>query len=297
MMRLLRWAVLLAVLALAAVLAEAHLEIRGVGPPIPTRAQLDELLATPGGPVRIRYVNTASQQGSDGRELAHPGFLLEWADGRAFLIDVGMDRPTAVEFGKPMEWLLGAEPAVPHGSVGEQLGEDSRRIEGVAFTHLHFDHTGGMRELCDAIGRDVPVFQTPWQLEFRNFGTEPGAEDLRASGCAVTTALDGGPRYAIPGFPGLFAVAAGGHTPGSTVYLAQIDGTGWVLSGDVTNAKANLLGDIPKPLLYSTLIVPEDRSRLGELRRWLAELDADPAIEVVVSHDLTATRASGMEAY
>ena len=36
---------------------------------------------------------------------------------------------------------------------------------------------------------------------------------------------------------------------------------------------------------------------VDDLRRWLAELDADPAIEVVVSHDIAATKASGMEAY
>lgn len=297
MMRWLRWALLLAALALGALLGQAHSQIRSVAPPVPTRAQLDELFATPGGPVSVRYVNTASQQLPDVGEGAHPGFLLDWQDGRAFLIDVGMDRPGAVEFGKPMEWVFGADPAVAHGSVGEQMGEDAKRIGGVAFTHLHLDHTGGMRELCEAVGHEVPIYQTGWQFELTNFTTEMGADDLRASGCARETRLEGEPPYAIPGFPGLFAIGAGGHTPGSTIYLVRVGETNWILAGDVSNSKPNLLADIPKQLVYSLVIVPEYRARLGELRRWLAALDADPSTEVVVSHDGKALQATGMDAY
>jgi len=298
--RLLVWAVLLALLVLAGILGEAHYEIRSIAPPLPTRAELDALASTPGGPVRIRYVNTATQPNPDGSELVHPGFLLEWADGRALLIDVGMDRPGAVAFGEPMEWLLGADAAQPLGSVGEQMGEDARRIAAVAFTHLHHDHTGGIGELCDAAGRQIVVYQTPWQAEYTNFGSELGAEDVRAVDCVTPERLEiatGGRHYAIPGFDGLFAVAGGGHTPGSTIYLARVGSTFWILAGDVSNAKSNLLGDVPKPLLYSWLIVPEDRERLGVLRRWLAGLDAEPATRVIVSHDGGALRESGMAAY
>jgi glyoxylase-like metal-dependent hydrolase (beta-lactamase superfamily II) len=199
-----------------------------------------------------------------------------------------------------MEWLLGADPVRPHGSVGEQMGDDARRVGGVAFTHLHPDHTGGMRELCGAAGREIAVFQTPWQQDHTNFGTELGAEDLREAGCAVPVRLaiaETGLHYPIPGFDGLYAVAVGGHTPGSTLYLARVGETVWLLAGDVTNGKPNLLADVPKPWVYSTFVTPEDRERLGELRRWLAALDAEAGVEVLVSHDLTAIRGAGVEAH
>ena len=266
MRRLLGWVAAAIVLVLGGILAEAHYEIQSIDPPVPTRAELVAAAAPRAdGPTRIRFVNTSSQAMPDGRQGAHPGFLIEWAGGRAFLIDVGMDRPQAAEFGEPMEWL-GAEPALAHGSVGEQMGDDAARIAGVAFTHLHFDHTGGMRELCDAADRELPVFQTPWQFERTNYGTGMGADDVRESGCAVRRRLgndDGAKHYAIPGFPGLHAIAAGGHTPGSTIYLARVGGKIWILSGDVTNTKPHLLEDLDKPLAYSLLIVPENRGRLG----------------------------------
>ena len=297
MLRVLGAVAALSLLGLAAVLVEAHCEIRGIEPPIPAWAELDERLSGEGGPVRIRYVNSATQQMPDVRAGMHPGFLLEWPDGRAFLVDVGMERAGALAFGRPFEWLLDAPPVEPHGSVGEQLGEAARRIAGIGFTHLHMDHTGGLFELCDAIGHEVPVFQTSWQAERANYGTAPGVATLRDAPCVRPERLADAPLSPVPGFPGLYAIAAAGHTPGSTMFVARIDGTTWLLSGDVSNAKQNLLADRPKLLVYSLLIVPEHRARLGELRRWLAGLDARPEVEVVVSHDLGALRASGMEAW
>ena len=70
MMRLLRWVLLIVLLVLGAVLLEAHLEIRSVAPPIPTRAELEPLRTTPDGPVRLRYVNTASQRENRSRKRA-----------------------------------------------------------------------------------------------------------------------------------------------------------------------------------------------------------------------------------
>jgi len=278
----------------ALLLVEAHLEIRGIEPALPTAREVMAFEADPEGPVRIAYLNSASQAMPGGREGVYPSFVLEWGDGRLFLIDVGMDRPGARAFGRPLEWLVGAEPAVAHGSAAEQLATAAPRVAGVAFTHLHTDHTGGMRELCEAAAGDIEVFQAHWQQERANFGTAPGAADLEDAGCVDSVRLEGGPLEAIPGFPGLYAVAAAGHTPGSTLYLARVGDRSWILAGDVSNEKANLLANVAKPLAYSVLIVPEDRARLEVLRRWLAALDADPAIEVIVSHDGDALRASGL---
>ena len=67
---------LAAVLAAAAFLVPQHLQTRGVAPVLPTGAQLRELLSVENGPVRIRYLDTSSQQSRDIR-LGHTVFLVE----------------------------------------------------------------------------------------------------------------------------------------------------------------------------------------------------------------------------
>lgn len=281
----------------AAVFVRAHAQIRAIEPELPSRADLIAAIDVEDGPVGVSYLNTSSQPIDDASEMGHPAFVFEWADGRRFMLDAGMQRDEALEFGKPLELLLGAGPAVGHGSVVELMEGGASTVAGIAFTHLHVDHTGGIIPLCGALDRPLPVFQTPWQADERNYTTDMGYEHIVAAGCARPERLSGGAIHRIPGFPGLVAVAAGGHTPGSTMYMAQINGQGWLFSGDVTNSRVELVDNTPKERLYSLFIVPEAPERLEVLRLWLAALDRDEAIRVVVSHDLTALEGSGLSAW
>ena len=208
-----------------------------------------------------------------------------------------MEREAALHFGTLGELAFGADPIQPHGPVREQLGETADRIGGLAFTHLHTDHTNGTPGLCEAPGRSFVIFQTPWQADRLNHTTRPGEADLAAADCATRARLEGGPVYTIPGFPGLVAVAAGGHTPGSTLYAARVEGRVWVLAGDVTNFALNLRENRAKPAVYSLLMVPEWSARLELLRTWLGALDAREGLTVLVSHDLEAIQHSGLPKY
>ncbi len=284
-------ALLLAVLVLSGFLLEAHLEMRSIAPALPSRAALE---GVPEGPVRIRYVNSGTQIQSTGRGGTYGGFLLEWPDGSAFAIDVGMAHEGMQAFGDVLE-SIGAQPIETFGSMAEQLGADSKRIAAVGFTHLHTDHTEGIAELCAAHGGTIPVFQTPDQLQRGNYTTDPGRAQLSGSGCTEPRELSGGPLMPIPSFEGLAAFAAGGHTPGSTVFVANVAGKHWIFAGDITNDRENLFNDVGKPWLYSNVIIPESTGRLGELRRWLTELYAPPATEIVISHDLDSIRATAIE--
>jgi glyoxylase-like metal-dependent hydrolase (beta-lactamase superfamily II) len=292
------WIVLAILVTLGGFLAEAHWEIRRISPALPDRRALAAKLDVAGGPVSIHFVNTATQRSKPGRgTIGHPSFRLEWPDGRVFLIDVGMDAAGAEAFGRGMELLLGSDPIEPHGSLAQQLDETVGDVQGIAFTHLHSDHTQGLTALCEALGRGVDVFQNPWQSVRGNYTTSPGRNDLESAGCARTAALGAGPVFALPGFPGLVAVAAGGHTPGSTVYFARVGDLIWVLAGDISNFRDALLENRPKPRAYSLLVTPEAPIQLESLRRGLAEFNALPEFTVLVSHDIDAIVASGMPAW
>jgi len=283
-----------AILYLAGVLLVAHSQIREIAPDLPARQALLDATAVPDGPVGVHYVNTATQPMEAGPSLAHPAFLLEWPGGRRLLIDTGMKPEAAVEFGEPLELVAGAGPTTAHGSIAAQLGSAAASVDGVVFTHLHNDHTNGTIALCAQRAAPLPVFQTPWQFDERNHTTEMGAQDLVEAGCASVTRLSEGPIHAIPSFPGLIAVAAGGHTPGSTVYFARVGDRLWIFSGDVTNTRTELIENRSKGALYSWLVVPESPERLDALRRWLADWDQDPRHTVIVSHDLEALEKSGI---
>jgi glyoxylase-like metal-dependent hydrolase (beta-lactamase superfamily II) len=303
--------VLLPTLVLAVILVPAHLQIRRIDPPLPEVSTLLGSVDVANGPTRIRYVNSATQGTADGRDMGHVAFVLDWEDGRRFVIDLGMEPEVAIEFGKPLETLLGFDPAVAHGAVADQMGDGVASVRGVGFTHLHHDHTQGIVAFCRShqisSGRALPIYQTPFQFEQRNYTTDMGhvfVEEARSlagsAGCATPTRLDVGRTesvHPIPGFPGLIAIPAGGHTPGSTLFFTQVDDHYWLFSGDITNTRRELIENLPKEVIYSLLIVPEYTDRTERMRVWLRDLDARSELTVVVSHDLTALEETAIRAW
>ncbi len=301
-----------AVIIAAAGITWAHIAIRRERAPLPT---FDAITASAGqtdNPVRLSVINTASQTmpraavldpGRDPRPndpyvMSHPSFVLEWADGRILLIDLGMNREEALSFGRPLELLGGAAPMEPHFSTAERLGNARRRVRGIVFTHLHTDHVGGIIDLCAGNDQQVSVFMTPAQAERPNYTTRPGRSELRAAPCVREAVLSGGPLIPVPDFPGVFIVAAGGHTPGSQMIVAHVatrEGTKtFLFAGDIANNIDGIRENIPKPYLYSLVLVPEDGERLDELRRFIRDLSVQKGVVPLVSHDQGSLEASGI---
>jgi glyoxylase-like metal-dependent hydrolase (beta-lactamase superfamily II) len=283
---------LLALLLVAFTLVPAHVQVRGVEPPLPSEAQLRSLLSVENGPVSVRYINTSTQKLPQGK-LGHTVFLVEWADGKLFMIDAGMDRAGAADFSGVLESALGAEPAVFHGTAAELLGDDIQRVVGVAFTHLHIDHTQGMLRFCEARGPGASLYQTSWQATLHNFNTDEGAA-IVADSCLQRGDLSGEGIMTVEGLPGLGIVGLGGHTPGSTLFAVAAGDRLWLFSGDTTNSKADLLSNTGKGFVYSYLLVPENTARTRALRVWFAGLGAKDDISLVVSHDISDIETSGM---
>jgi glyoxylase-like metal-dependent hydrolase (beta-lactamase superfamily II) len=291
----------------------AHISIRSVNPQLP---EPETVLAFAHGeadlPIRLSILNTARQSSSRSGVLeasldpdpdaeytmSYPSFALEWADGRIFLIDLGMDRESAIAFGEPAERLLGSKPIVPLVDVAARLGPARSRVAGVAFTHLHTDHTDGAGVLCSIDSSPISWFSSTNQAERTNYTTRPGRATIEAAGCLTPQPLDGDGLLNIPGFPGLGIIAAGGHTPGSQIFVARVSNSSgdrlWIFTGDLVNHIDGIRHNLPKPTAYSLFIVPEARERLDLLRRYLAGLGSQPDVRLLVSHDLRQLEASGV---
>ena len=149
--------VLLSVTIMAAGTLWMHLDIEKYRAPLPLVADILALDQAGDLPMKVSVIETAQQTmpragvldpGSDPNPTApyvmtHPSFVLEWADGRLLLIDVGMTRAGAIEFGQPTERFFGAGPIEPLTTAAVALGSAATRVQGMVFTHLHTDHVGG----------------------------------------------------------------------------------------------------------------------------------------------------------
>ena len=315
--RILLWISALALIlaiAAAAILLQAHAQIDALQPALPGPEEIRGAPADGPLPIGLSVVHTAQQKSPRSGVLdpsrdpgtaqpyvmTHAAFVLEWPDGRLFLIDSGLTPEDAASFGAPLEWL-GADPIQPLGAIGDQLAGARSRIAGVGFTHLHQDHTSGLATLCTGGPDSVLVFQTRLQAEVGNFTTAPGNSDLAEAGCAEYRRLADLPLAPIPGFPGLFVIRAAGHTPGSQIFVARVQGADgprtWIFTGDVVNHIAGIERDVPKPRLYSLLVVPESEERLGQLRRYLRKLQNQEGFNLLVSHDLEQIRSQQIPAW
>lgn len=294
-MRVLRWVgalVALGVLGLAAGMGMAQWDIRTLAPELPKPATLLALETEPDAPVSLRLIETARQATAlaPPAALSHPSFVLEWADGRILLVDLGMTPEGARAFGAPFE-RLGGEPVETFGSVAEQLGAATARVAGVVITHLHTDHLEGGRALCAAReGAAVPMFQVPAQATRRNFTTRLSDPILEGeANCLRSTPVAEGRFVPIPGFPGVALIHAAGHTPGSQMLAASVGPAGqrrrWIFTGDVVNDAAAAHEDRPKFLVYRWLIVPESDGQLSRVRRFLSGLARDHGFGLAVAHD------------
>lgn len=276
----------------AFILVPPHVQIRSVTPELPTKADLDYLSQVANGPTAISYINTTTQKLPDGM-TGHSSFVVEWEDGKILLIDLGMDEKTAVEFGELLESVLSADKAVSHGNLPDFLGENMDRVKGTAFTHLHIDHVQGVEPVCASGARSIVALHTIDQMTKHNFRTENQFKMLENSSCIEQKKLPEN-THMSEDFPGIGIFPLGGHTPGSTLFAIPIGDILWLLSGDITNTRKDMIEDSGKGWIYSYLLVPEYEARLEKLRAWLSDLDKEQHIKVIVSHDANALIESGM---
>jgi glyoxylase-like metal-dependent hydrolase (beta-lactamase superfamily II) len=180
---------------------------------------------------------------AQGRVAMPAGGLLVERDGRTLLIDAGLgDVNTAMSIGGVS---IGTANCGALPDTLAALGRSPADIEGVAFTHLHTDHTGwafvpdgggGYRKFFP----DARYLLAAEELApHRRGDLVPGAP----SRSAVIEPLESVHSQIADGeqiFPGVRAVVTPGHSPGHTSYVISTSASRLIAFGDAFHIPAQL---------------------------------------------------------
>jgi glyoxylase-like metal-dependent hydrolase (beta-lactamase superfamily II) len=164
-------------------------------------------------------------------ELALGGFLVRGAGERVILIDCGIGPSSGMSAGGNQ--YTGGELLNSLAAKGVKP-ED---VTDVLFTHLHFDHVGWASQ------RGITIFpNASYRCDARDREHFHDNERIKPVLDPVEdrlTTWDG----SGPLIPGIDAMAAPGHTPGSTIIVLSSGTARGLLLGDVVHCPVELLDD------------------------------------------------------
>ena len=211
-----------------------------------------------------------------------PGILLE-VDGGWFLLDTGFNTPVLLDdLLRRRLFHMGIEDELV-GDAGDSLerafefvGVDPSEVVGVALSHLHYDHSGGLRWFADRAPVHCQRREVDYALGLRH--PEPEAfcrvdfDDAR-----IDWRLgDGDVELA----PGITAVLTSGHTIGHQSFVVDLaDGGGFVFAFDAADLQENLDHEVAPGS------VPAGESEAIESIRRLKAIAAERGYRVIPGHD------------
>jgi len=155
-------------------------------------------------------------------------------------------------------------------------GLDWSALALIALSHVHLDHTGGLR--LAPVGVTVALQRREWAWLVGGAGRRETVvpSDLLASGATVLL-LDGDTELA----PGLQALDTRGHTPGHQSFSAALPERTVVLAADAADLRRNL----DERVACGWTARPEDAAAAQRAIERLADLEREPGVEVWPGHD------------
>jgi N-acyl homoserine lactone hydrolase len=208
-------------------------------------------------------------------------YLIETKHGR-ILYDVGCDYakiadpalrdryydPEVCPFGPPE---MREEDRIPHHLA--RLGLTAADVDVVFVGHLHFDHAGG---LCDVCGAEVHVQQD--ELDAARSGLDIAVFPDDLAGNYRWKVQQG--EYDL--VPGVRAVASPGHTAGHmSLFIELPKGPPVILCGDAADLAENLRDEIAPGLCWQD----REEQALASIRK-LKQLARQEKAELWPNHDL-----------
>jgi glyoxylase-like metal-dependent hydrolase (beta-lactamase superfamily II) len=173
----------------------------------------------------------------------------------------------------------GGQPYRPEGWEHQTKALGDARF--IAVTHEHHDHVGGIADAPDFAKLGPALRLTAAQHANPPFGgvghSVPG-----------TPALESGPEGSLhPIGPGLVAISAAGHTPGSQMIYARLKGGRELLFlGDIAWQHQNLTEAKTRARLTSLVMHEDAQAVTHQLRAILDFRAANPGVDIVISHDI-----------
>lgn len=219
-------------------------------------------------------------------------YLIETKNGR-ILYDVGCDYakiadpaararyydPETFPFGPPE---MREEDRLPHHLL--RLGLTPADVDVVFIGHLHFDHAGGLCDLCNAGGPDIHVQQD--ELDAARSGQDIAyfADDFAGDFANDYRWKVQQGEYEVA--PGVRAVASPGHTAGHMSLLVELPkGPPVILCGDAADLAENLDDEVAPGLCWRDR---EDEA-LASIRK-LKRLAAEEKAQLWPNHDIAFYR-------
>jgi len=164
----------------------------------------------------------------------------------------------------------------------EKLGVKPDQVDAVLITHLHGDHIGGLQKDGKALFPKAKIYlDTKERDHFTKIQVNQGAvAALNAYGSNVICfdALPPGPVFKEL-IPGISAIAAYGHTPGHTAFLAESGGKKFLIGGDFLHIA---LVQFPNPDISATYDI--DQNAAAASRRALMDYAASSKIPLGGMH-------------